>query len=270
MKLKLTPDELYQSFQLLSEPEKLAFMQHLSNSIIESYGLDPDEFDSEKLDDDTDDGMDDDNVTPFWGVDEIVCDETKPSREMTLRIALKGINPPIWRKLIVPSNINLESLAHVLLLAMAWDCAHLHQFVQNRTFYAVPMDEDDFGMPFDKDFKKDSRQYTLGDLLTNEKSTALFEYDFGDSWEHKITVQGIREYEAGECRTRVALVGGKRACPIEDIGGVWGYMNYIEALKHPYSKASKELFEWYGKFDPEEFDKDEFAQLIDNIRGNGK
>ena len=81
-----------------------------------------------------------------------------------------------------------------------------------------------------------------------------YEYDFGDSWIHEITVERISPPDAA-AGTRALCLGGARACPPEDCGGVWGYANLLKALKnrkHPEHKAVKE---WIGSsWDAEAFD----------------
>ncbi len=175
----------------------------------------------------------------------------------------------MWRELVVPSNLNLESLGHILVVVMGWEGYHLHHFIKGYDYYAIPDEEfggeDPFGGLFGPSPVKnhDSRDYTVGDLLSRKRSWIDYEYDFGDSWEHRVTVADTRKYVKGEER-KVELIAGANACPPEDCGGVWGYEELLESLKRPQSKRAKEFRQWLGyTFDPTEFDLEEMKLDVD-------
>ena len=96
-----------------------------------------------------------------------------------IKISLIGAKPPIWRTVLVPGDIALAAFHDVIQVTMGWTDSHLHQFIANRVFYGVP--DDDFELEME-----DETQYKLSQLLTKEKESLIYEYDFGDSWEHKI------------------------------------------------------------------------------------
>ena len=207
-------------------------------------------------------GIDDDNA--FEDEDDAPRhDENAPELEYHIRIKLKNAPVKIWRELKVPSFTNLELLADILIAAMGWENEHLHQFKKgNRNFvssYApdgTPID-DSFGLWNDHD----AIDFTIGDLLHAKGDRMVFEYDFGDGWEHEIWVKGVREYEADEERVACVLKG-HGACPPEDCGGVWGYENLLKIhSKKRKSADEKERLEWYmmgdPDFDPEYFDLEE-------------
>ena len=86
-----------------------------------------------------------------------------------------------------------------------------------------------------------------------EKWIAKYIYDFGDNWEHKVVLEKILPREKNVNYPR--CIGGKRACPPEDCGGVWGYKNLLEALEDPKHPQYEELLDWFGEdFDLEHFD----------------
>lgn len=185
-------------------------------------------------------------------------------KKYTLRIKLRGITPGIWRKIEVPSSVKLTSLAEIIITAMGWHNSHLHQFVTKgrAEYYATAKkddDEDDFwGM-----HRLWGGDYTIAHLLKAEKEKVTFEYDFGDGWEHDVVLSKVEDYADGEPLV-VRLIGGKRACPPEDCGGVWGYNDLCEVMQHPYSKRAKEMKQWLGyRFDPEEFWLDDAQDDID-------
>ena len=190
-------------------------------------------------------------------------------RCLTLRVEMEEIQPPVWREVVVPSNLNLESLGHILVDVMGWEGYHLHQFVKGNEHYAIPDEEFGGENPFKDLFgpllvkNHDSRDFTVGEVLARKRSWIDYEYDFGDSWMHRVTVVDSRKYGKGEKR-KVELIAGANACPPEDCGGVWGYEELVESLKKPQSKRAKELRSWLGyTFDPTEFDLEEFKEDVE-------
>ena len=165
-----------------------------------------------------------------------------------LKVVLNGVKPPIWRRILVPGDIELGSLHLVLQLVMGWTNSHLHQFISGRTFYGIKDDEFSFGLEV-----KDENKYTLNELLGSEKETIVYEYDFGDSWEHKIILEKILPYEKD--KKLPLCIKGKRAYPPEDCGGIWGYQELLNTLSDPENPEYEEMLEWLGGgFDPEAFD----------------
>ena len=172
---------------------------------------------------------------------------TKQSKSIyQIKISLIGAKPPIWRIVLVPSNIGLDAFHEVIQLAMGWTDSHLHQFIANNVFYGIP--DDDFELEME-----DETQYKLSQLLQKEKDTIKYEYDFGDSWEHKILLEKIFP-DDGKTALPVCIKG-KRACPPEDCGGIWGYEELLETVSNPKHPDHDDMLEWLGgEFDPEEFD----------------
>ena len=169
-----------------------------------------------------------------------------------LKVTLVGTKPPIWRRIVVPSDIRLDTLHMVLQIVMGWENCHLHQFDAGGLTYGAH--EDEFGLDMDMDVE-DENTCKLHQLLKTAKDTMKYEYDFGDSWEHKIVLEKILPHDKAQQLPRCAA--GKRSCPPEDCGGVWGYEEMLESLKHPEDPEYEERMEWLGgEFDPEEFDVD--------------
>lgn len=134
---------------------------------------------------------------------------------------------------------------------MGWTDSHLHHFIINDEFYGAPED-DKFG---DMGIKNEAR-YKLNQFVSREGFRFRYEYDFGDSWLHDPVVEKILPAEAGVQYPICAA--GKRACPPEDVGGVWGYDDFLEAISNPDHPERKEMLEWIGAdFDPEFFDMDD-------------
>ncbi len=165
-----------------------------------------------------------------------------------LKVSLQGIRPPIWRRIQVPETITLGELHIILQAAMGWQVAHLHQFTFGDTSFGSA-DVDDFGeMGYD-----DEAGVPLASLLSKKGEAFSYEYDFGDSWVHTIKVEKTVPAESGSVYPRCTT--GRRACPPEDCGGIWGYEDLLAALKDPDHEDHEESLGWVGDdFDPDAFD----------------
>jgi hypothetical protein len=160
-----------------------------------------------------------------------------------IKVSLRNVRPPIWRRLRVPSDILLPKLHEVVQAAMGWHDSHLHLFRVGDDCYAPPGDWEPVG--------EDSRGVALADLAAKKGARLVYEYDFGDGWTHDIVVESVlpEPCEAVRC------TGGRRCCPPEDCGGPWGYAEFLDAIANPSHERHDELSEWYGdRFDPAEFD----------------
>ena len=213
------------------------------------------------VDDDDDNSIYDDDAI-YEGSGLLECMPTIDLKKYTLRIKLRGISPSIWRKIQVPSSVKLTSLAEIILDAMGWWNSHLHQFVSKgrRDIYRTAQKHgDDFFLTA----SHWGGDYSIAHLLQQPKDKVLFEYDFGDGWEHEVVLSKVEDYADGE-KAEVHLLGGKRACPPEDCGGVWGHQELCEVMAHPYTTRAKELKQWLGyKFDPEDFDKEDTECILE-------
>jgi hypothetical protein len=161
-----------------------------------------------------------------------------------LDVRLKEIKPPIWRTIEVPGSSSLEDVHFAIQVAMGWTNSHLHQFVIGGRHYGMA-DVDDSG---DLEIA-DEREYRLQDLVKSGASFA-YEYDFGDGWEHEITVQKVGVVTRPP---RSRCVSGARACPPEDCGGSGGYARLLEVLADPDHEEHESLVAWSSNFKPEHF-----------------
>ncbi len=163
-----------------------------------------------------------------------------------LKVILRGIRLPIWRRIEAPADMSLFDLHRTLQGAMGWTNSHMHQFIHRGTYYGEP--DPEFGMPIVSETKTE-----LGELLERPRDRLIYEYDFGDSWEHEVVLE--RSGEAEPCVRYPRVVAGKRACPPEEVGGYGGYMEFLEAIRDPYHEEHASWLEWAGgEFDPEDFD----------------
>jgi hypothetical protein len=214
------------------------------------------------------------------------------SEVFQLRVVLNGSKPPIWRKLAVRSDIVLAELHEVIQIAMGWTDSHLHQFRLRdkdlkpspqeiaRRFQQGDIDETcldrvgghrvfvtkvtPWGDPTDME-GEDEEAVTLGEVCPKVKSKLIYEYDFGDGWEHTIEVQKIVEPDPSV--EYPFCLGGKKACPPEDCGGIWGYYELLETIADPDAEDHEDMVDWLGgDFAPDAFDLEEVNAILTEWR----
>ncbi len=184
--------------------------------------------------------------------------QRRPASVHQLKVTLLGLRPPIWRRILVPSDITLSELHAVVQETMGWHDSHLHEFRVGDVGYGDPRLLEDLA-------DQDSRKTRLEQVAPTPKTRLRYLYDFGDSWEHEILVEAVGP-PAPETRYPICLKG-KRACPPEDCGGVWGYADLLEAISDPDKPEHEDLLEWLGgPIDPESFDPDEVNQRLAPFR----
>ncbi len=178
-----------------------------------------------------------------------------------LKITLTGIRPLIWRRVVVPSDIALNDLHSVLQVAMGWTDSHMHSFTVVGTSYTTPYEEG----ALEELRMEDERKVRLNELVTEAKDRFEYDYDFGDNWQHEVLVEKIGA--AGADALYPLCLAGKRACPPEDCGGVWGYKDLLKVLKDPKHPEYREMKMWVGrKFDPEAFDLEKINKALGRLR----
>lgn len=189
--------------------------------------------------------------------------ETAAPAVYRIKVTLKRIRPPIWRRLLVPSDLTLARLHDVIQIAMGWRNVHLHEFTAGGRVIGEP--GPGLGGPLGPPAPREET-VTLGELLRKEKDKIGYEYDFGDSWEHEIRLEKILPPDP-DLRHPVCLKG-RRACPPEDCGGPWGYADLLEALADPEHPEHETLTEWLpAGWDPERFDLEEINEKLKEAFG---
>ena len=181
-----------------------------------------------------------------------------PERLYQFKITLLESKPPIWRRIQV-KNCTLDKLHEHIQTAMGWTNSHLHQFEIDGKRYGDPELIDD---EFEDLHCIDSTVTKISEVVskTGKRFHFQYEYDFGDDWQHEVLYEGCLRAEKGQ---RYPLcVEGERACPPEDIGGVWGYAEYLEARADPKHEQHGEMLQWRGPFDPEEFDAEKATKAM--------
>ena len=183
----------------------------------------------------------------------------KQSKIYQLKMTLKYIRPPIWRRMEVPAEVTLAELHLILQVAMGWTNSHLHQFKVGKMYYGEPSIDE-----FSELNLKDESKARLQKVLSKPKQKMIYEYDFGDGWKHDLVLEKILQPSPGVRYPR--CLAGARACPPEDCGGVHGYANFLEAISDPEHEEHDEYLDWIGgEFDPENFDVAKFDKALKKI-----
>ena len=165
-----------------------------------------------------------------------------------LRIVLDDVQPKVWRQLMVPASITLDRLHDCLQAVMGWTDSHLHSFTIAGQEFTENPEEPDQGV--------EESGVILGMLIRKPRTKFTYLYDFGDGWVHTITVQSV-EPIAAERKATVTCLGGQRRCPPEDVGGPWGYQEFLQTMADPSHEEHESSMQWCGgSFDPKKFDVD--------------
>jgi hypothetical protein len=162
-----------------------------------------------------------------------------------LRIALDGVEPPIWRRVLVPGAFTLDRLHRVFQFAMGWSDRHLHVFDIDGVQYGVP---DPDGL-----LEVSDELDTRLDAVAAKGARLRYTYDFGDWWEHDVTVEDVGPADP-DARYPMCT-GGECACPPDDVGGPAGYRDFLAAYSDPAHPDHEAMHVWLGRaFDPAAFD----------------
>lgn len=171
-----------------------------------------------------------------------------------LKVTLRHIRPPIWRRIQVSGDTTLYNLHLIIQDTMGWENCHLYDFEDGETRYGEP--DVELGLE-----TKDASCQKLSQALPGEKAKLRYIYDMGDYWEHEIVVEKILPKEAE--KHYPACITGKRACPPEDCGGIWGYSELLEIMADPDHEEYEDRMDWLdGEFNPAEFNLAEINQRL--------
>ncbi|KJU84652.1 plasmid pRiA4b ORF-3 family protein [Candidatus Magnetobacterium bavaricum] len=163
------------------------------------------------------------------------------------KITLRGIKPPIWRRVQVPETFTFGQLHSAIQDSMGWDGDHLHAFEIGNPKTGL---KDSIGETKEDGYLESKITIPMYFSMDNRK--ALYTYDFGDNWEHNILLEKILPRKVGV--KYPTCVAGKRACPPDDCGGPWGYEELLDIISDPQHSEYDNMIEWIGEdFDPERF-----------------
>ncbi len=196
-----------------------------------------------------------------------------------IKVTLTGVEPPIWRRLIVPADCTMEALHCAIQTTMGWENYHLYAFETRkgrRVLRRVEIpDPDEMWDPSWSIGPKpeDSARVRLADFASPGDAFAYI-YDFGDNWEHDIRVEQAMERD-GAAANQVECLDGARACPPEDIGGAFVYAAVLEGLamaEDERDEMVREKLDWMGHdWNAEAFDRSRVNRALrrwkPNMRG---
>jgi Plasmid pRiA4b ORF-3-like protein len=165
----------------------------------------------------------------------------------TIRIELAGTDPLIWREVEAPVSITFKTLHEIVQSVMNWDDSHLWEFTIAKQRFGLPLDDDWGETP-----AQDAGKVRLREVLRPRKTVIDYLYDFGDSWEHRITVTKVRPGEAGIAYPRYA--GGEYNAPLEDCGGLPGFYNALEAMEDEHHPDHDYVADRFEDYDPNHVD----------------
>ena len=170
---------------------------------------------------------------------------------VSLKITLKGTNPPVWRRLLFPGSMTLGALSEAILTVMGWDGSHLHAFDIDGRRYGDPATTDDVA---------DEERRTLNDVLKSGVKRFGYNYDFGDDWEHVISVEKtsrLSRARATQPAWTASFIALRRTAARL---GLWRAFGDSADPNHPGRQGR---LEWIGEdFDPEEFDVSQADQRL--------
>lgn len=168
-----------------------------------------------------------------------------PEAVLQLKVTLKGMKPAVWRRVLLPANVTFTQLHYVIQGAMGWENSHLHAFYVEQTSVAG--------------------RRRLFEVFDRVRAKVRYIYDFGDSWEHKVVLEKVWP---GDAELKLpAVTAGEHACPPEDCGGVWGYVNLLEILDDPDHPEYEDSLTWVGgAWDPEQFELEEANARLPRLR----
>jgi hypothetical protein len=184
---------------------------------------------------------------------------THVDRIARIRIELDEIAPAIWRRVAVPLVTSLKGLHEVIQAVMLFENYHLFQFDVGDKRYGIPDPEWD-------QVRKilDAKNIRLGALVDRGVSAFSYTYDFGDNWQHTVRIEKI--IAADPALDYPRFIDGARRAPPEDVGGIPGFEEFLDAMAKPRHRERSHLIKWYGRpFDPDDIDPPTIADRIGKL-----
>ena len=169
-----------------------------------------------------------------------------PVMVYVVKVTLLNTSPAVWRRILVPRDITLQNLHRTLQTVMGWTNSHLHQFVLRTQGFSDPRSRVGTKVANENGTR-------LGELIKAVGAGLLYEYDFGDGWQHELLLE---EVLTGDESFQQICVAGKRCCPPEDCGGPQGFAELLNALEDANHSDHEEVCEWLGDYVPESFSAD--------------
>jgi hypothetical protein len=175
------------------------------------------------------------------------ADSVPPDTIATLRIDLLGSDPPIWREIEVPISMTLKELHAVVQAAMEWENAHLWEFAVGR----------------ERIGSSRAAKLSLASMLRPRTTKLTYIYDFGDGWEHQLTLTKPRAADPNLAYPR--YIAGEHAAPPEDCGGIPGFYAQLEILGEPKHPDHEDVTDWFAGYDPNSLDEQAIKNRLARI-----
>lgn len=176
----------------------------------------------------------------------------KSARIIEMYIELEPTEPRVWRRFLVQDLLSMYQLHEIIQVTMGWMHSHLFMFRTKKLVIAEPSPDDDW---HNVEFKE-ARKTRIANVFKNPGDSLIYEYDFGDSWEHKLRFERVVSedevmFEVPRC------IGGANACPPEDCGSFPGFDHLKKVISDPENEEYEGMIQWldqyYPDYDPKEF-----------------
>ena len=183
-----------------------------------------------------------------------------------IKITIKDIEPPIWRRIVIPSNITFAKLHKIIQAVFGWQDYHLFAFELADCIVDIP--DPEFGGAYAVP-EKNAKRVKIDDYMI-EGTSLIYSYDFGDNWEHEIIIEKVTEAEVSIHYP--VYIDGARHRPPEDVGGIGGYENFLETINNPNHPEYDDMLVWAEKdtggrkFDPQYFNIEEVNRALMKIK----
>jgi Plasmid pRiA4b ORF-3-like protein len=175
------------------------------------------------------------------------------------RIELNGIEPIIWRRVQVPLTTSLKGLHDVIQAVMPFENYHLFRFDVGDKRFGIPNPEWDHVHE-----TLDAKNIKLGALVERGVSTFSYTYDFGDDWRHSVTIESVNAADSTLDYPR--FIDGSGRAPPEDVGGIPGFEEFLDAMTKPRHPEHQRLTKWYGgPFDPDDLNLPLISERIGKL-----
>ncbi|MGB2951132.1 MAG: plasmid pRiA4b ORF-3 family protein [Rhodococcus sp. (in: high G+C Gram-positive bacteria)] len=192
----------------------------------------------------------------FFDAEELIPGSSERPQRLNVTVRLLHTDPNVWRKLKLDDDLTLDMMHEVIQLAFGWENTHLHHFRSGSRRSMVTYVPSELVTEFGEDSRAE-HAVTIGTLLLRRGDTVTYEYDFGDSWEHLITLDSIDDHDPKFAGAR--CMDGANMTPFEDSGGPIGWAHHLAAAADPRHEGHHGSREWLGlrkgqSIDPTDFD----------------
>lgn len=179
------------------------------------------------------------------------------SSPVALRVELFGIEPLVWRRVVVSNQWTFASLHNYLQWVMGWQDSHAHEFQVGDDWIAPDWWILEIGQDRNVSNYKDERRTSIASIVRELEvgDEFTYHYDMGDGWEHRAIIEPVPPRWADLNLNTPVCLAGENACPPEDVGGPPGYLHFLDCIADASNKEHADMLRWVGGvFDPKGFD----------------